>query len=76
MVAEIQGHMILLKNVYAPNVDEPQFFADLEAKMLQAGDYNAITGGDFNLVMDPVLDPSSTVPTRLPKALSSSEKHG
>lgn len=69
VVAEIQGHMIILTNVYAPNGDEPQFFADLEAKMLQAGDYNAITGGDFNLVMDPVLDRSSTVPTRLPKAL-------
>ena len=37
--------------------------------MLQARDYNAIIGGDFNLVMDSVLDRSSTVPTRLPEAL-------
>lgn len=69
VVAEIQGHMIILTNVYAPNGDEPQFFANLEAKILQAGDYNAIIGGDFNLVMDPIIDRSSTVPIRLPKAL-------
>lgn len=35
--------------------------------MQQAGDYNANTGGDFNLVIDSVLDRSSTVPLRTPK---------
>lgn len=25
-------------------------------------------GGDFHLVMDPILDPSSTVPSRMSKA--------
>ena len=68
ILAEIQGHMIILTNIYAPNGHEPQFFADLEAKVQQAGDYNTIIGGDFNLVLDPILDRSSTALTRMPKA--------
>lgn len=69
LIAEIQGHMIVLVNIYAPNGNEPQFFADLEAKMQQAGDYSAAIGGDFNLVMNPILDRSSTTSIRMSKAL-------
>ncbi len=42
------------------------FFADLEAKMQQAGDYNTIIVGDFNLILDPILD--RTISVRMPKA--------
>lgn len=45
------------------------FFIDLEVKMQQAGDYIAIIGGDFNLVMDPILDRSSTTSVKMWKAL-------
>ena len=68
LVAEIQGHTIILTNIYAPNRDETQFFADLEVKLQQAGDYNGIIGGDFNLVMDPILDRSGTNPIRMSRA--------
>lgn len=61
--------MTILTNIYAPNGDEPQFFIDSEAKLLQAGDYNAIIDGDFNLVMESILDRSSNIPIRVSKAL-------
>ncbi len=64
ILAEIQCHTIILVNIYAPNGDDPQFFVDLEAKVRQAGDYNTIIGGDFNLIMDSTLDRSNVGPTR------------
>ena len=36
--------------------------------MQQAGDYNGIIGGDFNLVMDPILDRSGNNPIRMSRA--------
>uniref|UniRef100_A0A3Q2CN90 exodeoxyribonuclease III n=1 Tax=Cyprinodon variegatus TaxID=28743 RepID=A0A3Q2CN90_CYPVA len=51
--------LLLLSNVYAPNIDDPTFFGQLEKKIIDMGDYPVILGGDFNEVMDPVLDRSS-----------------
>uniref|UniRef100_A0A3P9H361 Endonuclease/exonuclease/phosphatase domain-containing protein n=1 Tax=Oryzias latipes TaxID=8090 RepID=A0A3P9H361_ORYLA len=48
--------MLILVNVYAPSVDDPSFFGHLENKLLEVGDYPIIMGGDFNEVMDPILD--------------------
>lgn len=43
----------------APNRDNPAFFGLLEKKLNDLGDYPIIMGGDFNEVMDPILDCSS-----------------
>uniref|UniRef100_A0A3P9DB37 exodeoxyribonuclease III n=1 Tax=Maylandia zebra TaxID=106582 RepID=A0A3P9DB37_9CICH len=59
MLCEVQGKAVILANVYAPNVDDPSFFGQLEKKISDMGDYPIIMGGDFNEVMDPVLDRSS-----------------
>lgn len=58
MLSEIQGIIIILANVYDPNVDEPTVFG-LDKKINDRGDYPATLGGDFNEVMDPILDQSS-----------------
>ena len=58
-----QGRMIFLKinhegdqyivvNIYAPNADTPEFFAELDPKLFHSECENIIIGGDFNLVMD------------------------
>lgn len=67
--AEIQSHPIFLARIYAPNVADPQFFAELEGGMQHVGDCNVIIGGDFNLVMDSTLDRSHPVPSRSSECL-------
>lgn len=57
---EINQCPILICNVYAPNVDSPNFFAEV-AQQIQAFDNtNIIWGGDFNFAMDPMLDRKSS----------------
>uniref|UniRef100_A0A3B4GYN1 Endonuclease/exonuclease/phosphatase domain-containing protein n=1 Tax=Pundamilia nyererei TaxID=303518 RepID=A0A3B4GYN1_9CICH len=45
MLCEIQGKTVILVNVYAPNVDNPSFFGQLEKKISDMGDYPIIMGG-------------------------------
>lgn len=59
LLAEIQGHRMILSNVYAPNIDDPTFFGNLECKISDMGDYPILIAGDFNLVMDDILDRST-----------------
>uniref|UniRef100_A0A8C7WW94 exodeoxyribonuclease III n=1 Tax=Oryzias sinensis TaxID=183150 RepID=A0A8C7WW94_9TELE len=66
---DIQGNKVILVNVYAPNVDDPSFFGLLENKLLEMGDHPIIMGGDFNEVMDPILDRSSRL-SRTSKAVT------
>ena len=47
---------LLLVNIYAPNEDEPQFFAELFCEMAGAMAIDRVIAGDFNLVLDPVKD--------------------
>uniref|UniRef100_H3B055 Endonuclease/exonuclease/phosphatase domain-containing protein n=1 Tax=Latimeria chalumnae TaxID=7897 RepID=H3B055_LATCH len=49
---------IALINVYAPNSSDATFFAQLQALLLEIPDLPIIMGGDFNQVLDPVLDGS------------------
>lgn len=56
LLSEIQGHKVILANVYAPNTDDPTFFGQLECKLNDMGDYQVLMGGDFNKVMDNILD--------------------
>lgn len=59
LFSELQGHKVILANVYAPNNDDPTFFGQLECKLNDMGDYPIIMGGDFNQVMDNILDRST-----------------
>ena len=68
ILAEIQSQKLILANIYAPNLDDQTFFADLERKLQSAGNHAIVLGGDLNLVMDPALDHSGTVLRKVPKA--------
>uniref|UniRef100_A0A669DUQ8 Uncharacterized protein n=2 Tax=Oreochromis TaxID=8139 RepID=A0A669DUQ8_ORENI len=56
LLAEIQGHRMILSNIYAPNIDDPTFFGN---KISDMGDYPILMAGDFSLVMDDILDQST-----------------
>lgn len=62
LLAEIQGHPVILANVYAPNKDHPTFFSKLEHKLSDIGDFPIVLGADFNQVMDPILDRNPPMP--------------
>ncbi len=68
ILAEIQSQKLILATIYAPNLDDPNFFIDLESKLQAAGNHAVVLGGDFNLLMDPALDHSGAVLHRVPKA--------
>ena len=46
---------MILANIYAPNLDDPNFCIDLESKLQAAGNHATVLGCDFNPLMDPVL---------------------
>ena len=46
---------ITLVNVYGPNFDSPLFFQKVFNSIPNLSD-NVVTGGDFNCIMDPLLD--------------------
>uniref|UniRef100_A0A3B4V1L2 Endonuclease/exonuclease/phosphatase domain-containing protein n=1 Tax=Seriola dumerili TaxID=41447 RepID=A0A3B4V1L2_SERDU len=53
-----------LINIYAPNPDSLDFFADICNVVKQIGNTYVIIGGDFNQVRDPALDKSNVANTR------------
>ena len=65
ILAEIQRQTLILANIYAPNVVHPHFFIDLESKLHDMGQYPIILG-DFNIVLDQILDRSKPTLSRLP----------
>lgn len=56
VIGEIQNTSLTLVNIYAPNIDSPIFFQ----KVFAISQTNLVIGGDFNAVLDPYLDRSST----------------
>ena len=46
----------MIVSLYGPNRDDPEFYAELEERINDAGFENIITGGDWNLVLDYTLD--------------------
>ncbi len=52
VLAEIQGQTVIL----APCANDPDYFSAVENKVHELGDFPIIMGGDFNQVMDPILD--------------------
>ena len=57
--AVISNHPLLLCNIYAPNEDAPEFFANLFNEIQQFDISDKIVGGDLNILLDPALDRKS-----------------
>jgi exonuclease III len=56
VVIKTMDREIALVNVYGPNNDNPQFYSTLQKKIEELGCSNIVIGGDWNLVLNPVLD--------------------
>ena len=52
----IDGTRLTLANIYAPNVDDPEFFKEVRNKIEGLPNDNRIIGGDINLVLNLDLD--------------------
>lgn len=59
---------VILANLYAPNWDNDNFFSDLLYSLPNLDSHFLILGGDFNCCLDPVLDRSSTNPSKQSKS--------
>ena len=55
----VEGHSYCLVNIYAPNEDCPEFFLEVFQQIEQLECTSIVIGGDFNMVMDPMIDRSS-----------------
>lgn len=64
---EINRNKISLVNIYGPNYDDPLFFNNLIMKLATVGG-QCVVGGDFNLVLNPLLDRSLPKTSLLSKA--------
>lgn len=68
------GHLynmpVVLANVYAPNIDDAEFFESFFSSLPDLSSHSLILGGDFNCWLDPFLDRSSTKPASLSKSAS------
>lgn len=60
VTGEIYSTPLTLMNKYAPNIDNPSFFQKAMFLIPDLSQTNLIIAGDFNCVLDPYLDRSST----------------
>lgn len=67
---KLHNKSVVLANVYAPNVDDVQFFNRFFSELPDLNSHCLILGGDFNCFLDAVLDGSSPKPTTLSKSAS------
>uniref|UniRef100_A0A8C6S5T9 exodeoxyribonuclease III n=1 Tax=Neogobius melanostomus TaxID=47308 RepID=A0A8C6S5T9_9GOBI len=67
----LHGENVLLGNVYAPNLQDDEFYAELLGALVDMECGNVILAGDFNCVLCPELDrlPPHSVLTKNSKAL-------
>lgn len=62
LICELNQTVFTLVNLYAPNTKQRRFLAPLLAKALEEKQGTLIIGGDFNLILNPAID--STTSTR------------
>ena len=48
LLVNISGKKIILGNLYAPNIEDPDFFLQIKKYILDFGDYPVALGGDYN----------------------------
>lgn len=74
LLANLAGQNIILGNLYAPNIEDPEFFLQLKKIILDFGNFPMILGGDYNQVLDVFLDRSGQGiirPSRTQEAIKS-----
>uniref|UniRef100_A0A9J7Z1E5 Uncharacterized protein n=1 Tax=Cyprinus carpio carpio TaxID=630221 RepID=A0A9J7Z1E5_CYPCA len=59
VAGKLYNTLILLVNIYAPNIDDEQFISSVLNILPNLDTHQLIMGGDFNFVLDPFLDRSS-----------------
>ena len=64
----IKGKKFTLVNIYGPNEDRPQFYDNIRQKIEEFDNDRAIICGDWNLIIDPVLDCENYKHINNPKA--------
>lgn len=67
---KLYNTLVVLANVYAPNMDDAGFFEHLFSSLPDLSSYTLILGGDFNCWLDPVLDRSSPKPGTMSRSAS------
>lgn len=67
---KLYNTMVVLANVYAPNVDDVGFLNGFFSSLPDLSSYSLILGGDFNCWLNPVLDRSSSNPGIMSKSAS------
>ena len=53
---KVDQYSYCIANIYAPNVDAPEFFAEVQSVIQELDAVYNIIGGDFNVVLNPDLD--------------------
>ena len=53
---EIDKQRITFVNLYGPNIDDPSFYDNLRNRVITFGNNNVIIVGDWNLLLNPVVD--------------------
>lgn len=56
----INNNNITIANIYGPNIDDENFFHTFFSILLEFTQSAVIIGGDFNTVINPILDKSNT----------------
>lgn len=56
---KLYNNLVTLVSIYAPNIDDEVFIKSFFMALPNMDSHKLIMGGDFNLVMDPLLDRSS-----------------
>ena len=64
----IKGKKFTLVIIYGPNEDRPQFYDNIRQKIEEFDNDRAIICGDWNLIIDPVLDCENYKHINNPKA--------
>ena len=67
---KLYNTMMVLANVYAPNVDDVGFLERFFSSLPDLSLHSLILGGDFNCWLDPVLDRSSPNPDSISRSAS------
>uniref|UniRef100_A0A8C7ZH32 Reverse transcriptase domain-containing protein n=1 Tax=Oryzias sinensis TaxID=183150 RepID=A0A8C7ZH32_9TELE len=68
VTGKLCGTPVILANIYAPNHDDEQFFQKIISYIPNIHNNSLLLGGDFNCVLDPLLDRSSNSQQTLTKS--------
>ena len=65
---QLSGFSLRIINIYAPNIDNPQFFDKVRKYIEDSSETYTIVCGDLNLVLDPKLDSNNYMSVNNPQS--------